>query len=136
MVLEQLELLVALDVLLPECLVLLLQLPQLVGDPLLDASRLRLYLPGVLQPQLPLLLDLALQPRYLRTVRVTLLRPCQLLFHYSHLEEGTADEVITATWAGHGFGNTNSNHAIYGREYRARRALWKRVALRVGYLHI
>lgn len=51
---QQFQLLIALVVLLPEVLVLLLQLAQFISDPLLDSSCFRLDLPSVLQSQLPL----------------------------------------------------------------------------------
>lgn len=59
-VLEQLQLLVALDVLLAQQLILLLEITELVVHPLLDLGRLRLDLAGVVKSQLPLFLDLDL----------------------------------------------------------------------------
>lgn len=51
---QQLQLLVALVVLLPQVLVLRFQVPQFVGHPFLDARRFGLDHFGVLEPQLPL----------------------------------------------------------------------------------
>jgi hypothetical protein len=83
---EEFQLLVALDVLFAQRLVLLFELAELIRHPFLDASRLRFHLSGVVEAQLALLFHLALQTVDLDVVRVTLLRPCELLFHYSHLQ--------------------------------------------------